>query len=108
MFEAVVSQEGKVLTISLRGECDLQTSPELDELISASLANGCSSLKIDLRGLTFMDSTGLRTLMQAKDRIESAGADLSIVPGPRAVMRVFEIVGLLDELPFEGIGRATL
>jgi anti-sigma B factor antagonist len=108
MFEAVVSKEGKVLTLSLRGECDLQTSPELAELITASIANGCSSLKIDLRGLTFIDSTGLRTLVQGKTHIESAGADLSIVPGSRSVMRVFEVVGLLDELPFEGTGRASL
>ena len=40
MFEVVVSREGKVLVLSMRGACDLQMSPELAELITASIANG--------------------------------------------------------------------
>ena len=91
----------------LHGELDIATAPELVEMLHRFRRQG-HAVELDLAEVTFMDSTGLRTLMQAKDRIESAGADLSIVPGSRAVMRVFEIVGLLDELPFEGIGRATL
>jgi hypothetical protein len=52
-------------------------------------------VKVDLRGLTFIDSTGLRALMMAKQRAQSRGTKLSIIPGPRAVMRVFGVVRLL-------------
>ena len=107
MFEAVVSQEGKVRTIALNGECDLQIFPDIDELLSSSCSDGFSGVRIDLRGLTFIDSTGLRALMMAKECAESNGAKLSIVPGPTGVMRVFELVGLLDQLPFENLSAAS-
>lgn len=101
MFEAVVSQEGKVRTISLHGECDLQIFPDIDELLRSSCSDGFSEVRIDLRGLTFIDSSGLRALVMAKERAELHGTKLSIVPGPDGVMRVFELVGLLEQLPFE-------
>ena len=107
MFEAVVSQEGKVRTIALNGECDLQIFPDIDELLSGSCSDGFSSVRIDLRGLTFIDSSGLRALMMAKARADSHGTKLSIVPAPAAVMRVFELVGLLDQLPFENLSAAS-
>jgi anti-sigma B factor antagonist len=107
MFEAVVSQEGKVPTIALNGECDLQIFPDIDELLMSSCGDGFSSVRIDLRGLTFIDSSGLRALMMAKARADSHGTNLSIVPAPAAVMRVFELVGLLDQLPFENLSAAS-
>jgi anti-anti-sigma factor len=107
MFEAVVSQEGKVRTIALNGECDLQIFPDIDELLRSSCSDGFSGVRIDLRGLTFIDSTGLRALMRAKQRAEAHGTKLTIVPGPARVMRVFELVGLLERLPFERQSAAS-
>jgi anti-anti-sigma factor len=107
MFEAVVSQEGKVRTISLHGECDLQIFPDIDELLSSSCSNGFSGVRIDLRDLTFIDSSGLRALVMAKQRAAEHGTKLSIAPGPAGVMRVFELVGLLEQLPFETHSAAS-
>ena len=87
---------------------DLQIFPDIDELLSSSCSDGFSSVRIDRRGLTFIDSSGLRALMMAKQRAESHGTKLSIVPGPARVMRVFELVGLLDQLPFERQSAASL
>jgi len=101
MFEAVVSEEGTVRTISLQGECDLQVCPDVAELITQSLSDGFSAVRVDLRGLTFIDSSGLRAIVMANSQAESGGAKLSLIPGPPQVMRVFELVGLLRELPFE-------
>jgi anti-anti-sigma factor len=107
MFEAVVSQEGKIRTIALNGECDMQIFPDIDELLTSSCCDGFSGVRIDLRGLTFIDSTGLRALMMAKQRADSHDTKLSIVRGPARVMRVFELVGLLDRLPFESLSAAS-
>lgn len=101
MFEAVVSQEGDVRTIALNGECDLQLFPDVDELFSRSVDNGFSAVRIDLRGLTFIDSSGVRALLLATRRSQKKVAKLSIVPGPPKVMRVFELLGLQEEFPFE-------
>ena len=107
MFEAVVSQEGKVRTIALNGECDLKIFPDIDELLTSSCSNGFSGVRIDLRGLTFIDSSGLRALVIAKERADSHGMKLSLVPGPTGVLRVIELVGLLETLPFEGQSAAS-
>jgi anti-anti-sigma factor len=102
MFEVEVSHEGSVRTIGLIGECDLQMFPDVDELFSKSLDNGFSAVRIDLRGLTFIDSSGIRALMLATQQSQKKGAKLSIIPGPPQVMRVFELLGLQDAFPFEG------
>jgi anti-anti-sigma factor len=102
VFEAVVSQEGRVRTIALNGECDLDVFQDVDELVRRSVSGGSSALRIDLRGLTFIDSSGVRGLLIAKDWAVSKGSRFSIIPGSPNVMRVFALVGLLDKLPFEG------
>ena len=101
MFDAVVSQEGTVRQIRLNGEFDLAGCPEAGKLFSESLTDGSSAVEIDLRGLTFMDSSGIRSLVMAIRDGEAAGKALTIIPGPPSVQRVFEVAGLLDVLPFE-------
>jgi anti-anti-sigma factor len=53
---------------------------------------------IDLRGLEFMDSTGLRTLVSADQRARNAGRRLAIVRGPEAVDRIFNVTRLDERL----------
>jgi anti-sigma B factor antagonist len=102
MFDVVVSEDGSVRTIELVGECDLQMFPDVTELFSESLNNGNSAVRIDLRRLTFIDSSGIRALLLAVQEAQGRPAKLTIVPGPPNVMSVFELVGLQDAFPFEG------
>ena len=51
--------------------------------------------------MTFIDSSGVRGLLIAKNQVESHGSNFSIIPGNPNIMRVFALLGLLDELPFE-------
>ena len=53
---------------------------------------------LDLRGLTFLDSTGLRSLITADARAREDGRRLTLVQGPAVVQRVFEITGLEGRL----------
>jgi cysteine synthase B len=55
-------------------------------------------LALDLRGLTFMDTTGVRLVLQAMHRAESSGADFAIIRGPYEVHHVLELVGLTDQI----------
>ena len=55
---------------------------------------------LDLRELTFMDSSGLRLILSAHAAARRDGAILEIVPGPPSVQRVFQICGVEDELRF--------
>ena len=81
-----------------RGDLDVATCEELEQALSIALASEAERVVIDLRGLEFIDSTGLRAIAGAS-RADEAGR-LSIVPGPPAVQGVFNVSGLAPELPF--------
>ena len=81
------------------GELDIVTAPALEQALAEATAAAVPEVVLDLRELTFMDSTGLRTLAQASARADEAGVTLSVVRGPRQIGRVLEISGLSPLLP---------
>ncbi|HEV7808440.1 MAG TPA: STAS domain-containing protein [Solirubrobacteraceae bacterium] len=97
-FGIRVVQDGNATHIRPTGELDIATTPALEQAIADATQTG-ATLVLDLRELTFMDSTGLRTLAQTNARAEADGFTLSIVRGPRQIERVLEISGLGALLP---------
>ena len=81
-----------------RGELDIDTVEEIEQALSIALASEADRVVIDLRGLEFLDSTGLRAIATVCRGDE--GQRLSLVPGPPAVQGVFNVSGLATELPF--------
>ena len=94
----VVREDGRMHVVP-RGELDIFTAPQLEQVIREATSEPVSELVLDLRELTFMDSTGLRTLAQANQRTQQAGTTLSIWRGPHQIERVLEISGLGPLLP---------
>ena len=80
--------------LSLTGELDLASAPRVEEELERVERDGPPRLVLDLRGLTFMDSTGLRLIAGADARPRADDRRLTIVQGPPAVRRVFEITRL--------------
>ncbi len=85
-------------TVSLRGELDISSAPTLEDALQRIEADSPTVIYVDLRGLEFMDSTGLRTLVSADQRAREAGRRLAIVRGPEAVDRVFNVTRLDERL----------
>jgi anti-anti-sigma factor len=81
------------------GELDLDTAPLLDEELSAARAHGADRLVLDLRALTFMDSTGLRLVIRWDTTARENGFGFAIVPGVDVVQRVFRLTGMDGHLP---------
>lgn len=98
-FDLQVVRHGRTIRIAPSGELDIATAPEFEQAISQATAEPDSELVLDLRQLTFMDSTGLRTLAQTNAQADADGFELSIVRGPRQIERVLEISGLGALLP---------
>jgi anti-anti-sigma factor len=98
-FELRVVRGESRMHIAPSGELDIATAPQLEHAISEATSEPVSELVLDLRELTFMDSSGLRTLAQANVKAEQAGTALSIWRGPRQIERVLEISGLGPLLP---------
>jgi anti-anti-sigma factor len=85
--------------LSLRGELDMVSSPELSARLE-ELGRSGAAVRLDLTGVTFMDSTGVRALYTAAKDAEDGGGQLNIVPPTGEPWRVLEITGLHRILPF--------
>jgi anti-anti-sigma factor len=79
-FDLTVAREAGATRLVLRGELDLATAPQLEHALAAA----GDGVLLDLRGLTFMDSTGVRVLLEAAER----GGGLRIVPPAEGDARV--------------------
>lgn len=84
--------------VVLRGELDLSTIERVEEEIGRAELSGAPLVVIDLRALTFLDSTGLRTIVTADQRARRAGRRLVVRKGPETVHRVFTITRLDERL----------
>lgn len=87
-----------VALIALTGEFDLAGVQKFEGELSKLEAENPGVVVVDLGGLSFMDSSGLRALVMADQRASKAGRRLAIVPGPPTVKRVFEITQLDERL----------
>lgn len=86
--------------LELRGELDIATAPRLEEAVREVLADAPERLVIDLRKLSFLDSSGLRQFIVLAGRAEKEGWKLQLVrPGPPA-LAVFQITRAEENLPF--------
>jgi anti-sigma B factor antagonist len=87
--------------MSVRGELDLSTSPQLGDALRQELDRGRAVL-LDLSEVAFIDSTGLNTLVEALRSCDTNRGTLALTPALSAqVSRVFEITGLDEVLPIE-------
>lgn len=80
--------------VSVPGEIDLATGPELERALLTLPEDGAVSVIVDLTGCSFMDSTGLNLLTRAQRRFDRSGGRLAVVSANRSVLRLFEITRL--------------
>ena len=94
-FSIETDQQAERLVVRPCGELDLATAPDLEDLVIGRLADG-TPVVLDLRGLSFMDSSGVRVLVAAHARASDGGGDLTIVRPARgsAVDRILEVSGI--------------
>ncbi|CAA9486762.1 MAG: hypothetical protein AVDCRST_MAG67-2181 [uncultured Solirubrobacteraceae bacterium] len=93
-------REGAVHSICLFGELDLANADAVqDELVRAE-AGDADSILLDLSGVTFIDSTGIRLLVSAAARSRADADRFVLLRGGAAVQRVLQLTGLEDQLPF--------
>jgi anti-sigma B factor antagonist len=99
-FQVDVQPEPRGARVRPLGEIDLATVASVRRKIDELIAAGCERVVLDLRGVTFMDSTGLHLGLDADAAARAEGWELLIIEGPRPVQRIFEVTGLRDRLPF--------
>jgi anti-sigma B factor antagonist len=93
-------RDGDMHVIAVSGELDLANGNELQRELLRVEATDARSIVVDLSGLQFMDSTGIRVLLSADARSRADSNRLTLLRGPAAVQRVLELTGVVDLLPF--------
>lgn len=86
--------------LSLVGELDLATVPQLEDHVRALLARAVRDLVIDLSRLSFIDSSGLHLLILLNQRASAEEWTLRLIRPSRQALAVFQITGAEAHLPF--------
>ena len=101
VFDCELRREGEVVRVVPSGELDVASAGVLEQRIEEALNGGAARLVLDLSGLTFMASTGLRQVLRLVEQSGSdPGFELGVVRGPRQVQRVFELTRTDDRIPW--------
>jgi anti-sigma B factor antagonist len=100
-LEFETTRNGSVAVIVATGELDLSGAAILEAEIERLAAEPeLGTVVLDMRGLEFMDSSGLRLVVLADMRAREAGRRFALVRGTETVHRVFEITRMSDRLDF--------
>jgi anti-anti-sigma factor len=94
------TSDGQVV-LTLTGELDPHTAATLQAVLDRTMADGTSSLVFDLTALKFIDSSGLRVLIDAHKTLIERGGELVVRNPTTTAQRLFEITKLDEHFRIE-------
>lgn len=93
------TEDGSTLVLALEGRLDTTTAPELEAVLKESL-NGVGALVLDMEGLVYLSSAGLRVILGAQKQMNQQG-NMVVRYVNDTIMEVFEVTGFTDILTIE-------
>lgn len=82
-----------MVVVALDGDVDLTSAATFRAEVRRAIGAGCATLVIDLRAVTFMDSQGLKALLEARSAAAAIRAHLVVVGAARQVRALLEVTG---------------
>lgn len=107
-MEIQEGRSGDVLVVAPRGRVDSTTSGDLEQRLLDLLGSGQRRLVLDLAGIEYISSAGLRVLLLVAKRLKTAQGDLVLCALTPAVRQVFELAGFLSIFQLEDSREAAL
>lgn len=98
LLELSTESNDATVRIALQGELDIATAGQVERELDRVERETPDTVVLDLRGLTFMDSTGLRIVVAADARAREQSRRLVVVRGPEPVQRIFRMTRLDERL----------
>jgi anti-sigma B factor antagonist len=97
-FDLTIEQRGDRALVALSGELDISTGMRLETDLERVERDTPEVIVLDLRGLDFMDSTGLRIIINADARARESGRRLVLIRGNDMVQRLLSVTRLDERL----------
>lgn len=91
--------------VRLAGELDLNVAADVEATVQSLLEIGFARLVVDLRDLSFLDTSGVHAFVSAHESAQRRDAVLSLIRGPQHVQRVFELTATASLLRFDPTDR---
>ncbi len=98
---ALASVPVRTHTLILTGELNHRSAHELEAEIDRLCGEGVTSITLDLRELTYIDSVGVAVIAFRCELCERRGYEISLIPGSPAVRRAFDQADVTEFLPFQ-------
>jgi anti-anti-sigma factor len=102
-FTVEVGEGAEGTVIAPHGELDIATQAELRAALERQAERGAVTL--DLAGLSFMDTSGLRLILETAEAARRGAFEFAVLPGSPAVQRLFDVAGVTDLVPFRNGGE---
>jgi anti-sigma B factor antagonist len=97
---------GATPALIVRGEVDLDTRAKFVEALQGIMRDD-GAARVDLSGVTFIDSSGISALIECQQRALDQGSQIVLIAPSPPCRRVIQILGLEDFFPVEDPSRAT-
>src|SRR5260221_9831027 len=97
-----VSETVRAWSVVDRGEIDMPTAPQLERTLDDVIAKGALLVTLDLEAVDFLDSSGLRVILGASNKLSDQEGQLLLEGASPAVERVLEVTGLIERLRQSG------
>ncbi len=99
-FRTELEPHRDTILVAAEGELDMSSAGQLDAQLRELREAGFRRIVLDLRGLSFIDSSGLRTILDAHAASRTACVDFVLIQGPKPVRRLFELTATEAALHF--------
>lgn len=93
-----VRHEADRVIIRLEGELDLANASRLQSTLEEADLGAANVVVMDLQGLQFIDSTGLREVLSLRGQTLQRGGEFAVTPGSQQVQRLLSVTGVADHL----------
>lgn len=97
-FNVTITGNDRATTLTLTGELDLASGHELEEALAGVRGWGTELIVLDLSELTFMDTTGLKLLIEANQQAHEGAPQFRVINGGPQIQRLLRITGVDQRL----------
>jgi anti-sigma B factor antagonist len=101
-WAAKTSAGAEPCVVRVEGELDIATAPEVRRELLGHITEGRERVVVDLSGTTFIDSSGLQSLIVARKRLDESGGSLLLSGCSDQLLRVLDVTGLREYFEIHG------